>query len=456
MGGCGISRLICRFFCKWRDVSLKKETRDILVASAALFAMFFGAGNLIFPPSLGFQAGENWLSCILGFALTGAGLPILGVIAMAKTGGSLEDFAGRVSPFFAKAMGTGIVLAIGPFLAIPRTGATVFEVGIQPLFPQVPPLLASIVFFTITLLFVLKPTGIVDKIGKILTPALLLIVSLIIVKGVLFPIGQTVSTPMQQPFSKGFIEGYQTMDALASILFAGLILSAIKNKGYQTEKDQIRLTCQAGMIAGVVLMAVYGGLLFLGATASDLFATDISKAKLIIAITHNVLGSAGQLGMCLAVSAACLTTAIGVTAVVGDYIATLTNGRIGYTPVVLVTTLFSTVISVSGVEKIVQFSVPLLIIAYPIVIVLIVLNLFARNLSHAIFRGAVFGTLLLSVPDALAFLSIDTGVVGRILKVLPFTDSGFSWILPSVFCAAFLEGIRLLRQVASRSPQAGS
>jgi len=418
---------------------VNNERKDIIVAGAALFAMFFGAGNLIFPTALGFLSGTSWFFCMLGFFITGVGLPILGVAALAKSGGSLDRFAGRVSPLFARVMGTGIVLAIGPFLAIPRTGATVYEIGIKPLFPGVSPLTTSIVFFAIALFFALKPSSIVDKIGKYLTPILFLIIGMIIIKGVASPMGHPIGKGLTQPLARGFIEGYQTMDALASILFAGLILSAIAAKGYKTVEEQIKLTCKAGLIAGTGLMLVYGGLLFLGATASGVFEAGISKADLIVSITNTIFGAAGQTAMCLAVSAACLTTSIGLAAVVGSWFEKLTHGKLGYEPVVIVTVIFSTLISVSGVEKIVNFSVPLLIIAYPIVIILIALTLWGNKLSSAVFKGAVTGCLIVSVFDALSFLKINTGAAGKLIAKLPFADSGFAWVLPAVFCAVAME-----------------
>ncbi|MCG8472706.1 MAG: branched-chain amino acid transport system II carrier protein [Desulfobacterales bacterium] len=423
--------------------------KDILVAGSALFAMFFGAGNLIFPPALGFLAGKNWFFCMLGFFMTGVGLPILGVAALAIRGGSLECFAGKVSITFAKVMGLIVVLAIGPLLAIPRTGATVYEIGIKPMWPSIPPLAISIVFFAVTLFFVIKPSTIIDKIGKYLTPALLLIIALIVAKGIFFPIGTPQQTGLEMALSKGFVEGYQTMDALASILFAGLVLKAFVDKGYATKSQQLRLTCMAGLVAGAGLMFVYGGLLYLGATATPLFEAGISRADLIVSITGRILGWAGQGAMCLAVSAACLTTAIGLTAVVGSYLENISKGKLAYRPVVIATALFSTLISVSGVEQIVTLSVPLLIIAYPVVIVLIALTLAGANLSPAIYRGAVVGALLVSICNALTVLKVDTGKLGELVSGLPLADSGFGWILPALVLAGLCEGVRLLLSASS-------
>ncbi len=412
---------------------MKKETKDFIVVGAALFAMFFGAGNLIFPPALGMISGDQWLLSILGFALTGVGLPILGVITIAKVGGSLKDFAGRVSPRFATILGAVIVLAIGPLLAIPRTGATVYEIGISPIFPTVPAIVVSLVYFSITLFFVIKPSSIIDKIGKILTPILLIIVGIIIYKGISSPIGIPVQTGIQLAFSEGFVGGYQTMDALASVVLGGLILFSLKEKGYTDKKSLIRLTSKAGLLAGSALLFVYGGLLYLGATGSGILDANLSKTELIISLTNSILGIYGQLGMCIAVSVACLTTSIGLTAVVGNYFEELTNGKLSYKAIVIATTVFSIVMSVIGVEQIVKLSVPLLVLVYPVTIILIALNLFGHQIRHdSVFKGMVIGALFISSFDALQAMSINVTTITSIIAKLPFANAGFAWVLPSI------------------------
>ena len=413
-------------------MSGQNERKDLIIVGAALFAMFFGAGNLIFPSALGFHAGDNWIWCTVGFFITGVGLPIAGIIAVAKTEGSFDKFAGKVSPLFAKILGIILILSIGPFLAIPRTGATVYEIGIKPLFSGVNPFLVSVIYFSAALFFVLKPSSIIDKTGKYLTPVLLLIISSIIIKGVVSPMGVPVDTGSVNPFSKGFIEGYQTMDALASIVLGGLVLISLRAKGYTEPKDQIRLASLAGFLAGAALLLVYGGLLYLGATGSSLFNTDITKADLITSITNNLFGIFGQTAMCIVVSVACLTTTIGLIAVVGNFFEELTGGKLSYTSVVIMTTVFSAVVSVSGIEKIVMFSVPLLVVAYPIVIVLIVLTIVGEKFHANVFRGAVTGASCVSIFDALSFFKMDTGMAGEfdfeitICKIRFFLDNSLT------------------------------
>lgn len=419
---------------------MQNERKDSIIIGAALFAMFFGAGNLIFPPALGLAAGDNWLLCFSGFFVTGIILPIMGVLTVAKVGGTINTMADKVHPVFSKILSTVVVLAIGPLLAIPRTGATVFEIGVHPAFPAIPAWLVSVVYFSVTLIFVIKPSGIMDKIGKILTPILLLVISTIIFKGVTSPIGTAIQTGIDAPFSNGFTQGYQTMDALGAVLLGGMVLIAIKEKGYTAKKVTMRIATKAGLIAGGGLTFVYGGLLFLGATGSGVFAAGMPKTQLILGLTNSVLGSLGQVGLSIAVSAACLTTSIGLTAIVGNFFVDFSKGKLSYKSIVISTTVFSAVMSVVGVEAIISLAVPLLTIVYPLVIILIGMNFFGSRITNsALYVGAIAGALPISLIEALKGYSIfkSMGFEGLydLTQTFPLASYGFSWIVPSVICA---------------------
>jgi LIVCS family branched-chain amino acid:cation transporter len=412
---------------------MNKKFKDTLLIGAALFAMFFGAGNLIFPPSIGIASGDKWLMSLIGFILTGIGLPVLGIIAVAKAGGTINDLASRVHPLFSKILGSIVILAIGPLLAIPRTGATVFEIGIQPIWGNISPIIVSVVYFSITLFFVIKPSGIMDKIGKILTPILLVVTLSIVIKGILNPIGSPVSTNIALPFTNGFTSGYQTMDALASIVMAAIVLISLIEKGYTEKKEQISMTMKAGLIAGTGLLVIYGGLLYLGACSSGIYSSDISKSELIVNITNLVLGNLGQISMCIVVSAACLTTSIGLTAVVGNYFSELSNNKISYKSIVIFTTLFSAVMAVAGVEQIVKLAVPLLVLVYPVAMVLIVLGLFDQFIPNKnVYRGAVAGALIIGLFDGFSATNIEIQFIHSAIAKLPLASSGFAWVLPSL------------------------
>ncbi|SHK43202.1 branched-chain amino acid transport system II carrier protein [Tepidibacter formicigenes] len=412
---------------------MNKTSKDVLVVGFALFAMFFGAGNLIFPPSLGLMSGTNWIPSLIGFLLTGIGMPLLGIIAASKAGGSLSDLADKVSPTFSKILGTVIMLAIGPLLAIPRTGATTFEMGVKPLFPGVSPIITSIFFFGITLFLAINPSGVVDKIGKILTPVLLIALITIIFKGITSPIGSPIDTGLKNPFSKGFTEGYQTMDALASMVFAGIVIGSLVQKGYTDTKQQIKLTIMSGLVAAIGLALVYGGLMYLGATGSGVFPGDIAKTDLTIAITERILGNTGKVLIGISVSLACLTTSVGLTATCGEYFSKLSKGKLSYKAVAIIVTVFSAVVSNFGVETIVKIAVPLLVTVYPVGIILIVMNIFDDFIPNkTAYTGAVFGALCVSLFDALAAMEIQISPIANVILKLPLADAGFAWITPAV------------------------
>ena len=213
---------------------------DVVTAGFALFAMLFGAGNLIFPPMLGYELGSNWGVAAIGFILTGVGIPLMGIIASANAGKDLDSFSNKVSPLFAKFYGIALILSIGPLLALPRTGATAYEVTFfhAGFTTSTFKYMYLIVYFLLALLFSLKSSEVVDRVGKILTPILLIVLFIILVKGVFFNSSTIVEKVYELPFKKGFVEGYQTMDALATIVFSTVILNAIRGKTKLTEKQE--------------------------------------------------------------------------------------------------------------------------------------------------------------------------------------------------------------------------
>ncbi len=427
----------------------KISFKEILIIGLALFAMFFGAGNLIFPPSIGLIAGEKWKAALLGFSLTGIGLPILGVLAVTVSGGSIQSLLNKVGPKFATFFSTLIIILIGPLLAIPRTGATAFELGIKPLFPSVHPILGSVIFFGLTLLFTIKSSDIIDVIGKFLTPILLIMISAIIIKGILTPIGMPVNTPIAKPFSIGFENGYQTMDLLAAVVFGSIIADDIKNKGIISKKEQFKTVAQTGLIAGVGLSIVYGGLLYLGATGSSVFTQGMEKVSLTTNIINILMGSFGEIILSLCVYSACITTSIGLTATVGQFFNDLSKDKISYKTIVIISTLISIVISNIGVESIVTFADPILKIVYPIAIVLVIINVFDNLIENKkIYIGATIGTFCVSLIDGLSAMGVNTSVVGDFVQNLPLADSGLGWLFPAILGILLTHLISQLKEKA--------
>ena len=450
---------------------MRQTHRHVLVVGVALFAMFFGAGNLIFPPYMGLLAGLDWKWALLGFLITGIGMPLLGIMAAARAGGTIEQLGSRVSPWFGLVLSVIVILAIGPLLAIPRTCATAFELGVRSNWPAFPASAFSVLFFGITLWFSLNRSEVVDKIGKFLTPFLVITLAWIILRGIFSPLGPITGMELEGPTGRGFREGYQTMDALASLVFAQIIIGALVFKGYNNTKDQIRMASMAGFIAALGLGIVYGGLMYLGATASSLFSADVERTDLLVAIAYGVMGGTGKLTLGLAVSLACLTTAIGLTATVADYFSRLSGGRLGYKLVAIATVTFSGIFATVGVTTIVNVAYPLLVTVYPVAIVLIVLTLAGVPAStrtggrgthlsgtstpvhgnlpeqplpsatsspvpgtrsyQAVYIGAVTGALITSIPEALGIIGLPIGFLNTAIETIPFAKAGFAWILPS-------------------------
>lgn len=417
---------------------MNNKRQDILVVGFALFAMFFGAGNLIFPPSLGQLTGDQVIWSVIGFLLTGVGLPLVGIIAVAKFGGNLEVLGSRVNKSFGVVITIIVTLAIGPFLAIPRTSATTFEMGILPFFPNMSSVLFSVIYFAVVLFFVLRPSSIIDDIGKILTPALFVTLLAIIIKGIVSPIGEIGISQIAAPFATGFKEGYQTMDALASTVLGSIIVASIMAKGYKDPKDVSSLTIKAGIVATIGLGVIYGGLAYLGATATA-WPTDISRTQLIMGITEAVLGNFGKILLGAAVGLACLTTSIGLTAATGEYFSKLTKGKLSYNVVCIVTAVTSMIISNAGVDQITSLAAPLLVILYPVVIALIMIMFLEKYIQHkAIYAGVVYTALAFSVLDVLVGYNVPIPGAKQLLAALPLADQGFAWVIPTILAGALL------------------
>ncbi len=414
---------------------MNKSMKDSIILGLALFAMFFGAGNLIFPTSVGLQSGSQWFSALSGFGITGIILPLLGVMAVMMSGGTLTSFGSRAGNKFGIIYGTIVISSLG-LVAVSRTAATTFEMGVSPMFPSVSPILNAVVFFTITWLLAINPTGIIDRIGKILTPVLLAMLAVIIAKGVFFPMGQATATTLTQPFKFGFFGGYQTMDAMGSAILGGIVIASLLEKGYTKKEDQMLMTKKSVLIAGAGLAIVYGGLLYLGATGTTIFSTDLPKTVLTVSIVQQLLGNTGKIILGLCVSFACLTTSIGLTATIGEYFSTLTKNKFSYKTIVTMTVIICAIISNFGVDMIVALASPLLVAMYPVTIVLILMNLIdAFIYSRSMYAGAAYGALSVSLFDGLTTAGISNPAIDGVLQVLPFSDSGFAWVLPALIGA---------------------
>ena len=402
--------------------------KEVLILGFALFAMFFGAGNLIFPPSLGIDMGKDWLVAGIGFLLTGVGLPLLGVLAFTKVG-RLEDFSVKISSRFNTLYCTALVFVIGPLFAIPRTGSTTFEMGVLPSFPNVNPLVLSIItsiaFFGITLILVIKESKITDIIGKFLTPIILIILAAIAFLGITGNIGTPVDKNITGVFAKGFVSGYQTMDALASVIFGVVIVKGLEGKGIVEEKEQRYFLSGSALIAAIGLGLIYFSLMYLGARVSGVGAFSTTSAALYLA--EITLGSAGKIAFGICVATACLTTSVGLVAIASDWFARFTP--ISYKMWSVIICVFSGVMAIGGVDFIIKLSIPVLCILYPVTIILILLNVF--GVKHVlVYRTATYTTLVVIILEEVFSKILHVTPVTNFLAKIPMAESGFVWVVP--------------------------
>jgi LIVCS family branched-chain amino acid:cation transporter len=415
----------------------------ILPIGLMLFSFFFGAGNFIFPPVLGQAAGDNLLSATIGFCISGVGLPLLGIIAMAiNRSDNPDNLASPVHPNFAKALVIICALTIGPFFAIPRTAAVSFDTGILAFVPagyhDLGMIAYSLFFFLLTYYLSVNPSKIIDNIGKIMTPMLLICLAILIAFVLLDPLGPTQAAQgdyAEVPFFKGFQEGYNTMDLLAAMLFGAATVNAIESKGILDHKLLTRLCIYAGIIAATFLALIYSSLAYTGATSVQAFGIVSNGGQLLNQIAVHYMGNFGKVILALIIFFACITTSIGLTSSISGYFNALFNEKIQYQRYVLAISVFSFAVSNVGLSNIIKFSIPVLCMLYPIVIVLVLLNvcsgLFKRD--PYIFRPCVLFTTIFAILDGLKAAGINTGFIHASLEAyMPLYNIGFGWVVPCI------------------------
>lgn len=420
----------------------KLSSSYLVAVGFMLFALFFGAGNLIFPAMLGQTAGSNVWEATLGFIVTGVGLPLLGVIALGFSGKSdLQSLASRVSPFFGIAFTVILYLSIGPLFAIPRTGTVSFEIGVKPFIAEehstIGLLIFSIIFFGVTAYFSLKSQKIVDIVGKVLTPLLLLFIAVLIITAIFKPMGDfqaPLENYVNNVFFKGFQEGYLTMDALAAFVFGIIVINAIKEKGITAKKDIMANVTKAGLIAAGLIAVIYASLAYIGASSVEILGLLDNGGAVLAGSFKYYFGSYGGILLSLIVFGACLTTSIGLITSCATYFNRLMPA-ISYTKFVIIFSVFSTIFANFGLSQLIEISVPVLVAIYPLAICLI-----ALTFLHPFFKGrkqvyqlSMLLTLIVSVFDGLNAAGISVGSVNDIFSnTLPLYDVGMGWLVPAI------------------------
>ena len=406
----------------------KKLVTDSIVVGFALFAMFFGAGNVVFPPYIGMHAGEQWANGFLFYFIADIGLALVAMFAILHAGGA-DNITGRIGHVASKVLMCAVILCIGPMVAIPRTAATTLEMSVTPFFSGMSPVVFSIIFFAVILLLSIKQSAVIDIVGKILTPALLIGLLILIVKGFVSPIGDIVDTGVSasEVTVNGIKSGYQTMDVLAAMAFGIIILSSADEKGYTDSKSAAKMIGIAAALSGVLLLIVYFGLTYLGATASTVFPTDISRANLVIGIVELLLGKAGLIIFAIVIALACITTAVALVSSAASFFAKLANDKISYSVFVVVICVSSAVISNLGLDMIIAIATPVLDIVYPPMLVLILLSWFGDKLHKSVYVSSVAGSLIASVLATASLYGMSVPVIDS----LPLASLGLGWLTPA-------------------------
>ena len=420
---------------------MKLEKDKVLFVGFMLFSMFFGAGNLIFPPFLGQNAGNQTLPSVIGFLITAVVLPVLAVIVVVQTE-SLDALTCRVGKKFSVVFTTLLYLAIGPGLAIPRAASVPFEMSIAPYLSEnsntlLLMIVYSVVFFALSAWLSLNPNKLVDRLGTILTP--ILIVLIVFLFGTFIFKGEKSVAFAQEayysaPFLKGFCEGYLTMDAIAGLVFAAVVAKSFANLGINDKKESLRYSSTAGILAGAILAVIYIMLTYMGMQSSGVYALGANGAVVLREIVYQLFGEFGAFILAAIFALACLTTCVGLITSVSEYFSKLTGAT--YKSMVIIITLFSLVVCNYGLTTILNISVPILNAIYPSVSVIILMGLLDEKIKNPFIYPVTIGaTAVISVIYALEGI-IPLGVVSTVCSKLPLYDLGFGWL--SVTAVAFV------------------
>ena len=415
---------------------MKLSKEKMVVISFMLFSLFFGAGNLIFPPFLGQNAGNHTPLAILGFLVTAVLLPVLGVLVVAKYDG-LDCLSRQAGKTFSLVFTFLIYLSIGPGLGIPRAASVPFEMAVAPYLPEgsnltICMVIYSFVFFLIALWLCLNPGKLVERIGYFLTPTLLILLCLVffvfLFKGNVSVVEAT-SAYQELPLLKGFVEGYQTMDTIAALNFGLVIATTLRSYGLKDKNDLLKHTILSGIIAGGILALVYLMLSYMGMCSSGIYSIQENGAWTLRCIVSQLFGPVGGYLLAAIFTLACLTTCVGLINSISQYFSTLFK-KISYRTWVYIIIGFSFFVCNLGLTTILSISIPILNAIYPIAIVLIILGIMKNN--PYVYPFVIFGTAIISIINALDLTGLSIPWITSLCQKLPFYQMGFGWITIAV------------------------
>lgn len=429
----------------------KLSFKDYMYLASMLFGLFFGAGNLIFPVLMGQMAGGKVWLAILGFVVTGVGLPLLGIAAMGiSRSKGLYEMASKVHPLYSLFFTCALYLTIGPFFAIPRTATVSFEVGITPLVneSQIGLFLVifSLLFFLSVLYFSLRPSNILTYVGKILNPLFLLFLGFLILTAMINPMGdisqiQPVQAYEANVFFKGFLEGYNTMDALASLAFGIIVINVIKNLGIEEPNSIALSTIKSGVFSTALMALIYSFLAILGAQSRGTIPLSANGGAALAEISAHYFGRPGAILLAITITLACLKTAVGLITACSETFVNLFPKSLNYKKFAIIFSLVSFLVANIGLKKIISISIPVLMLLYPLAITLILLSLVEKLFEgdSLVYKTVTILTFPAAVLDLIGALpsatiaSLKLGGLHQVAKTsLPFYSLGMGWVIPAI------------------------
>ncbi|WP_422445394.1 MULTISPECIES: branched-chain amino acid transport system II carrier protein [unclassified Endozoicomonas] len=418
----------------------KLSLQNIVGMGFMVFAMFLGAGNLIFPPMVGQLAGQDMWYAAAGFLLTGVGLPLLGIVAIARVGGGFNEISGEMPRALIIALGSCIYLIIGPLYAVPRTALVSFEVGITPFLAEpgkLSQLIFSLIFFSISWYLSIRPGKLLESVGELITPALIALLVILGLSPIFSPLGipgQAMGTYTESPVIKGFLEGYMTMDALAALMFGIVIITNLKSHGIEDKSSLFHYSIITGIIAAAGLALVYLSLFYLGATSREIAPDPDNGGQILTLYAETLFGTTGIALLAAVVTLACLTTAIGCITAASEYFDEMFD-RVSYRTIVTVISIVCVFFANMELNEIIDLFIPVLLILYPISITLIFLGLIRDWLPRPVltYRATLAVIFTFSIIDALRIK--DFSVLQPFLQpfsMMPGYEAHLVWLLPSL------------------------
>ena len=419
---------------------MENSNKRYIAIGLMLFALLFGAGNLIFPAAMGQNAGVNVWYAVLGFCVTGVGLPLISIAALGYSGClDLEEAAGRVHPWYGVFYSVVSYLAIGPCFAAPRTGTVSFEIAVKPILGSFSPDIALpiflLVFFLLTYWLAATPSKLVDRVGKILTPALLAVILLLIVQSFITPLGtpqaptKNYATPVTAVM-QGILDGYNTLDAIASFIFATLVISFVKEGGVTHPKAIMKQVLLSGSIAVALLAFIYIFIAKIGADSVTPLGILETGAPVLAGSAKILFGNLGAAILAVIVLLACLSTSVGLVTCCAAYFMRLL-GHFSYKTYAVIFCVISYLVGLFGLKTIIVSTIPVLMFIYPLLVALICLIFLDKFFGgrQCVYAWTIAFTFVMATINLLETAGVNLGSFETMLQTyVPLHTFGMGWI----------------------------